>query len=199
MTDPISEFEATVDAIYGCYLDSTSGFDQLRARMERLQGDSLRWLKKYHPELATMEYVNSAKFIYGKGHPTAPDAVELHRCTQHQYKERNSPGGLNFVFIGNMALVAIYQFWEDSFRGQIAAYLDMPKRDLTEPVMGDIRRLRRSIIHHGGIALPEVERCEVLQWFRKGEVVYLDKEKFKTLIFEIKTMVKRLANRRRKS
>ena len=107
--NPIKQFEATVDAIYGVYLDSTTGFDKVRAWAEQQQQDSLRWLKESHPELATIEHLDSTLLIYGKGDPNTPDAVELHRCTQRQYKERNAAGGLNFLFIGNMALVSIYQ------------------------------------------------------------------------------------------
>ena len=193
--NPIKEFEATVDAIYGVYLDSTTGFDKIRAGHEQQQRDSLRRFKESKPELATIEYLDSTLFIYGKGNPNKPDAVELHRCTQGQYKERNSQGGLNFLFIGNMSLVSIYQFWEDHFRAEVANYLDMDKNDLKESIMGDIRNLRRSIVHHSGIALPEVERCEILRWFHEGDVVYLDKEKFEKIIVEIKRMIKRLMNR----
>lgn len=190
--NPISQFEATVDAIYGVYLDSTTGFDKLFLSIEQQQQDSLRWLKEAHPELATIEYLDSTHFIYGKGDPNTPEAFELHRCSQRQYKDRNSKGGLNFLFIGNMALVSLFQFWEDHFRAKVAAHLKMAKNDLKDPIMGDIRHLRRSIVHHAGVALPEVERCEVLRWFREGEVIYLDKEKFETVIFEIKKMIKRL-------
>jgi len=193
--NPIKQFEATVDAIYGVYLDSTTGFDKVRSWVEQQQQDTLRWLKESHPELATIEYLDSTQFIYGKGDPNTPDAVELHRCTQRQYKERNAPGGLNFLFIGNMVLVSIYQFWEDHFRAEVATYLNMAKNDLKEPIMGDIRHLRSSIVHHAGIALPAVERCEILRWFHEGDVVYLNKEKFETVIYEIKRMVQRLMNR----
>ncbi|MCB2173540.1 hypothetical protein KQH65_12445 [archaeon] len=193
--NPIIQFEATVDAIYGVYLDSTTGFDKLRGWLEQQQQDSLRRFKESKPELATTEYLDSTLFIYGKGDPNKPDAVELHRCTQGQYKERNSQAGLNFLFIGNMVLVSIYQFWEDHFRAEVATYLNMDKNDLKESIMGDIRHLRRSIVHHAGIALPEVERCEILRWFNEGDVVYLDKEKFETVIYEIKRMVKGLMNR----
>ena len=193
--NPIKQFDATVDAIYGVYLDSTTGFDKVRAWIEQQQQDSLRWLKESHPELASTEYLDSAHFLYGKGDPNTPGAAELHRSTQRQLKERNASGGLNYVFIGNMALVSIYQFWEDHFRDEVAAYLKMAKCDLKEPIMGDIRHLRRSIVHHAGIALPEVEQCKILRWFREGDKVYLDEEKFEIMINEINKMVKRLSEK----
>ena len=63
-----------------------------------------------------------------------------------------------------MSLISIYQYWEDYFRSKIANYLYLKdKSDLKSPIMGDVRRLRVSIIHHKGIALKDVERCEILK------------------------------------
>ena len=188
----LAEFESTVDAIYGVYLDSTTGFDEICRRHERQQQDTLRWLKDTHPELATVQYLDSTSFIYGKGDPRTPEAVELHRCTQAQYRTRNSKGGLNYLFIANMALVAIYQYWEDHFRSEIAAQLGLSKNELKEPVMGDLRRVRHSVVHHAGVALPEIDECEVLKWFHPGDLIYLDAEKFETVIYELKMMIRRL-------
>jgi hypothetical protein len=55
--------------------------------------------------------------------------------------------------------------------------------------MGDIRLLRRSIVHHGGIALRDVERCELLQWFKEGDLIYLDFDMFKTMVGHINEML----------
>jgi len=187
----IEEFEAIINAIYGVYLDSTTGFREIRERFEASQQNSLSLLKEKHPELATLEYLDQTLFIYGKGDPNSREAIWLHKCTQGQYKKRNSDDGLNFLFISNMALVSMYQFWEDHYRSAIAGLLGETKNSVSEPVMGDIRLLRHSIIHHAGIALPEVDRCEVLTWFREGEMIFLDKAKFEFTVSQIKKMLQR--------
>jgi hypothetical protein len=183
------EFERVVDYIYGVYLDSTTGFDKLREWFEKNQKDALALLKSTHPELARIDYLDSVHMIYGKGDPNTPEAVELHRCTQKQYKERNSENGLNFQFLGNMALVSLYQYWEDYYRGQVANEMGIKKNDLKAPIMGDLRLIRISIIHHEGIALKDIERCELLKWYKENDMIFIDKSKFEDVIYHVKNML----------
>lgn len=57
-------------------------------------------------------------------------------------------------------------------RKKIAAFLSIDDvKKLAIPVLGDLRRLRKSIDHHNGIALPEVEKCEVYKWFNKDDAI----------------------------
>ncbi len=187
--DAITEFEQVVDYIYGVYLDATTGFEQLRKWFEEHQGKSLEILKSSHPELAIIDYLDSVDMIYGKGDPNDPKSVVLHRCTQGEYKERNKQGGTNYKFLGNMALVGLYQYWEDYHRANIAALFGMEKNEFKSPIMGDLRRLRISIIHHAGIALKDVESCEVLKWYKQGDEMFIDKTKFEEIIFSVKSAI----------
>ena len=83
--------------------------------------------------------------------------------------------------------MSIYQFWEDQYRQDIAAALDKAeKNELRVPVMGDLRYLRQSIIHNSGIAVSDVERCEVLRWFRRGERIALTQDQMKRIVREVK-------------
>ena len=47
----------------------------------------------------------------------------LHETTIGEYKRRNEDGGQNWVFLANVCLVGIYQYWEDHFRKEIASAL----------------------------------------------------------------------------
>ena len=192
----IDDFEKVVDYIYGVYLDATTGFRKVLEGFKKSQTDSLAVLKETHPELATIDYLDSVHMIYGKGNPNLPEAVELHRCTQKEYKERNSENGLNFRFLGNMALVSLYQYWEDFHRAQIADELGMEKTDLKAPIIGDLRLIRISIIHHAGIALKEIENCELLKWYKEGDEIFIDKAKFEDIIYQIQNMLQDLRGRR---
>lgn len=189
IVDSIEEFEKVVDYIYGVYLDSTTGFCILREWFEKNQNDTLSSLMNSHSELASVDYLDSVPVIYGKGDPNTPEAVELHRCKQKEYKERNAAGGINFQFLGNMALVSLYQYWEDYHRAQVAEQLGKKKNNLNAPIMGDLRQLRNSIIHHSGIALKDVEKCELVQWYKEGDTIFIDKEKFEDVIFHVKNML----------
>jgi hypothetical protein len=190
----LEQFTNVVDSIYGVYLDSTQGFQLVRKQIDETQQKTIEKFGATQPEFANIEYLDRAAMLYGKGDPNEPDAVLLHRCTQAEFKARNEKGGNNFRFVANVCLVALYQYWEDFFREQIATSLGVAKNDIVSPVIGDIRYFRQSIIHNDGIAIREVEKCVVLKWFNRGDVLYLDPDKFETLVFEVKTFIRGLAD-----
>jgi len=123
----VEKFEEVVDNIYGVYMDATTGFGKVREWAISAQQEMLINLKKSHPELASIKYLDSEDWVYGKGKPSDTDSVELHRCTQKELKDRNNEGGANFIFIGNMALVSLYQYWENYYRAKIAEQLKLDK------------------------------------------------------------------------
>jgi hypothetical protein len=51
----------------------------------------------------------------------------------------------------------LYQYWDDKYRGSIEKAARLPKDSIKSNVWGDIRNLRRSIIHKRGIAIDDVE------------------------------------------
>ena len=109
------------------------------------------------------------------------------------YKKRNEKDGDNYAIIANLCIVLIYQYWEDHYRGQIANELELTsKNDLTSDIMGDLRHLRTSIVHHKAIALKEVENCRLLHWFIKGDKIYVNSKMFEKIIFYIKEDINRM-------
>lgn len=100
-------------------------------------------------------------------------------------KARNSEGGINFFFIANACLVAIYQYWEDHYRRSIAHCFKRQKNEIKAPIFGDLRILRISIIHNNRKAIPEIKDCEILKWFNEGDLIQLSREKFDQMIDEI--------------
>ena len=138
---------------------------------------------------ATSETLDASSYFYGDGppehDPDDPAAPWLHRTTQGDLMRRNLPDGLNDVFIGNMCLVQLYTYWEDHYRSQIALALSVEDDNINVPVFGDVRHIRNSIIHHRGIALPEVERCEVLKWFKEGDQISVSTSQFRQLAQEV--------------
>lgn len=192
--DAIAEFGDVVDEIYGVYLDITTSFWKLLPQMELERMATLQLIRQHNPEMTTQEIqelLDEAWVMYGTEDPNNPKGPPLHATTQRQYSERNSPWGSNSRFIGIMALVAIYQYWEDKYRSDIAELFGKEKDDLKEPVMGDLRLIRRSIIHHRGKALRDVESCELLKWFKEDEEIYIDYDKFATMVGHIKEMLSR--------
>lgn len=63
--DPISEFAVVVDALYGVYLDATTGFKKFLEYFEKMQQDTIAKLAESDPEIANMEYLDNRLFHYG--------------------------------------------------------------------------------------------------------------------------------------
>jgi hypothetical protein len=176
----LNEFEQLVNDLYGVYLDATSGFRLFRDRLEQGQKAAM----KFFPG-KTLAEMDDNIFNIGEGNPNEPGSEILHRTTTGAFKQRNDIGGANFTFIANMLLVAIYQYWDDYYRDQIATALAKCKDDVKSDIMGDIRLFRNSIVHHRAIAKPEIEKCKLLKWFKPGQSISLDKAQVKQIIIEI--------------
>jgi len=73
--------------------------------------------------------------------------------------------------------------------------LGVNKKELKAEIMGDIRLLRDSIIHHAGVAKKRTERCVLLRWFKSGEEVFIDNIKFEIIIKLIREMIEEIRQR----
>lgn len=184
-----ADFLATVDAIYGAYLDATSGFRWNYKHVIEQQEQSVISLRTTNPELATIEYLDTADWIYVKGDPSEPGFKPLHRSTQRDYKKRNVANGENYTFLANVCVISIYQDWEDEFRRKIAEAQGLTKADLKCSIMGDLRLLRHSIIHHAGVALPEVGQAELLKWFGSGDLIAVNELQMEAIVDEVKSFI----------
>jgi hypothetical protein len=197
MINYIDEFEDVVTSIFGVYLMSMQGFHLCVNDLKNRQDKDVLRMKNTRPELASIQYFNSRPFMFGKltkGSLKKPEEVDLlYQCTQGEYKERNSEIGINSRFIGNMCVIAIYQYWEDYYRQKIAGFLHINnKNELTSNIMGDLRFLRRSIIHHRGVALKAVENCKILHWYKKGDDIFIDRNKMQDIVSEVKAYLQTL-------
>jgi|SRR5271157_3085774 len=122
---------------------------------------------------------------FGKGNPNISLEI-LHFCTIAEWKARNAPGGANFKAIGNLCLILIYQYWEDHYRSKIARQLGITRNEIAINIMGDLRILRRSIIHHHAVAENDIEKCQIINWFKIGDEIFLTEEQFEIVIRHIR-------------
>ena len=135
------------------------------------------------------EYLDSLPVKYCDGNPNFPSANIFFETTAGDYKTRNGPTGLNYRVIGNMCIIVIYQYWEDQFRPELARLLGRNISDITSDIMGDIRYLRNSIIHHASIALKEIENTKLLQWYKEGDEIFINEDQYKTIISHIQSYI----------
>ncbi|MFX0185471.1 MAG: hypothetical protein ACFE95_20500 [Candidatus Hodarchaeota archaeon] len=185
----LKEFNNIVDRILGVYLDSNLGFALGKKHIENAQRAVVSQ-NQHDPDLSSFEYLDNSEMIHGEGDPNNPDSEILHRTTQREFKERNTENGINFKFNANMCLIALYQYWEDHYRSSIATHLGIEKNKLISPILGDIRHIRRSIIHRQSRCVQDVEKCVYINWFKENDEVAFTKEQF----MHILTLVKKYIN-----
>jgi len=85
-----------------------------------------------------------------------------------------------------MALISIYDYWEHSCRNKLADYHNVKPIQITSQIFGELRLLRNSIIHHGGIALPAVQSCMTFNWYKKGDSIFIDGDQMEDIVTSIK-------------
>ena len=174
------EFIEIVDNIYGVFLDVGNGFSRM---LESIQNNQNRTCTERG---ISIEELDTRNVFYGSGPPNNSKSQIFHATTAGEYKIRIAKNGPNVTFVGNLCLVAIYQFWEDKYRAEIAAQLGITREDLKSDLFGDIRHIRRSIIHNKSIGLPELARCKKLVWFKPGDTIAMDEPKLTNLVHFVK-------------
>lgn len=184
-----------VDSIYGVYLDSCQGF---QSAVQVFEASQLETLKR-NIELSsqdknkdiryciTLDDLDSGCVIYSKGNEDNGAYRRLHYCpTQLEYKQRNNPNGGNYKFVGNMAIITIFEYWESSCRNELAQLHQVKPKRIRSDIFGDLRHLRNSIIHHRGIALPEVAKCKIFNWYNEGDEIFICGDKMEDIVSAIK-------------
>ena len=184
MIQATKEFIKILDDIYGVYLDSTSGF--------RLWRDEVIKAQNYASEITGkgIKDLENVRFRFFNTDPHKPDSHILHRSTYGQIKRRNEKEGDNYAIIANLCIVLIFQYWDSHYRKQISEELGLKKEnDLKSDIMGDLNKLRNSIIHHQAIALKDVEKCILLKWFKEGDTIYINSGMLEKVIVHIKEYI----------
>lgn len=70
----------------------------------------------------------------------------------------------------------IFSRWEDHYRQLFAASAEVPVKEVTSEVMGDIRHLRNDILHNNGVAGKNTRKTMLLKRFSDGQRIVLGPE-----------------------
>ncbi len=49
-----------------------------------------------------------------------------------------------------------------------------------------------------GIALKDVEKCEILKWYREGDEIFNDKDKLEEIVFHVYSLAKKLKMKKKR-
>lgn len=113
----VSEYVATVDDMYGHYLDSTRGFAGNLLLLANVQRKAATLVRNTN--------FDAAPFIYGDGAPTDASTRLQHRTTMGSFRKRNTRGGHNYVMAAQLLVVLVFEYWESEHRIRVAAALGL--------------------------------------------------------------------------
>ena len=185
------EYCRFVDRIHGTYLDATLAMGTMaRWYMDssRAQWDALE--KEGKP--VTWEHLNPAVVYSGT---VRGEETELHSASLQEVIARNVVDGSNWQFLGLMCVVGIYQIWDEHFRGQIAAALGVTPHDLKADIFGEIRELRKCIIHRRGYASERVAKAVLTRPFPEGAPITLVPQDLHDIADRVKEATRDLVKR----
>ena len=191
------EFTNVWQRLQALYLDAAAGFALIRGHVEQEQSTSRAYVQG--SELGSEEFQDTCMFTYDKIFSNSFCTSGIHRAKQGEVKARNTLDGTNFIVLGQLCLVSFYDFWNEYLRREYViakGKLDpnetdneVVKRAVSEhashDLWGDIRYLRQSIVHHQGIAVPEVAKCRLIKWFQPGDSIALNPDRMRRLFLAL--------------
>ena len=129
----------------GVYCDCLASFQGNKVRIER--------------QVARVNYPASKKIKDGVPiivwasveDPTRPDVIHHRIIRADEFIAVNSESGFNEQQLCWSIIVFIFAYWDEKIRPQIAIIRGVVKGDIKLDALGDLRTLRMSIVHHGGI------------------------------------------------
>jgi hypothetical protein len=164
----IQDFIFVTNAVYGTYLDASMAIGNLAVGYMQIHKEHVEKVQA-SGETITPQLLNRVLF-YNAG-PKEGEQRAIHQTTLVDIVERNLLNGRHMQFLARMCIVSLYQYWEDDFRPRLAKVIGQkPKHE----VFGELRHLRRSIIHRGGRALPELATFTLLPRFEPDSELLLD-------------------------
>jgi hypothetical protein len=120
--------------------------------------------------------LDSLNFTYGTGDPESAESKVWLEISQEQFKINNSDSGKNDIFVGQMAIVFIFSFWEELYRPEMARILDIEKTEVAIDIFGELRNVRNDILHHRGIATRRNTGRNRIIAFKNGAEIFLNQE-----------------------
>lgn len=183
LRDSIEEYTWLCNSLFGTFMDAIWGFNLVGKNAKTA-------LAKETPtgRPPLMSFIPKKLDLEGPSKVSDQEMQErnVHIERADKIANRNTLDGSNSLLIAQMTLITVFHYWEDKYRAMIASEFGLKsKDDLKIDGIGDIRRIRISIVHNKGIAKKEVESTKRFQWFKEGDLILLDFDK----MLEIKNYI----------
>jgi hypothetical protein len=143
--DILQDFVDFINQQIGVYCDCLSGFEGNKVRIEqqipRVQRPTSRRIEDGQPVIVWTSLED----------PSRPDIIHNRITRSDEFIRSNSEAGLNEQQICWSIIVFLFAHWDESVRPQIAKVRGVEPNDVKIDSLGDLRILRKSIVHNGGI------------------------------------------------
>lgn len=140
----LRNFMDFVNRQVGVYCDSLSSFNGNKVRVERqiprVQRPAGRRIEQGRPVIVWVSVED----------PTSPDVIHHRTIRTDEYVAANSEAGFNEQQVCWSIIVFVFAYWDEEIRPQIARVRGVRPNDVMIDELGDLRILRKSIVHDGG-------------------------------------------------
>jgi hypothetical protein len=193
------EFTKHWERLQAFYLDAAAGFSFILTHVEAEQAKARSFVPG--SELDSRAFQDTRMFTYTDIFSENFCISAIRRATQGEARNRNAPGGANFTTLGQLCVIAFYDFWEDYLRPEYAiakGVLDRNERDrevrdaclrehASHDFWGDLYYLRTSIVHNRGMATSAVTKCKFIKWFKPSDRIVLTPEHLRLIFLALLT------------
>jgi hypothetical protein len=141
----LRDFIDFINQQVGVYCDCLSGFEGNKVRIERqvpqVQRPTSRRIEDGQPVIVWTSLED----------PSSPDILHNKITRSDEFIRLNSEAGFNEQQICWSIIVFLFAHWDEKIRPKIASVRGVEPNDIKIDALGDLRILRKSIIHNGGI------------------------------------------------
>ncbi len=129
----------------GVYTDCLSGFEgnvvRIRRQVARVLRPAGRKIDQGRPVIVHASIED----------PSSPDVIHHRIIRASEFVSANAETGFNEQQVCWSIIVFLFAYWDEEIRPQIARVRGVPTDDVKIDALGDLRVLRKSIIHARGV------------------------------------------------
>jgi hypothetical protein len=142
----LRDFIDFINRQVGVYMDAIGGFSGNKVRIG-FQAARVRRRFGARKEIDGSNVIVSSSFE----DPGRPDVILNRISSAPDYIANNSEGGFNEQQQARAIIIFIFAYWDEEIRPRLARAKNLSPNEIRVDALGDLRLLRRAIIHNKGI------------------------------------------------
>ncbi|HTB02470.1 MAG TPA: hypothetical protein VK804_18545 [Bradyrhizobium sp.] len=186
--DILRDFIDFINQQVGVYCDCLSGFEGNKVRIERQISRVTR------PTSRRIEEGQPVIVWTSLEDPSRPDIIHNKITRSDEFIRANSEAGFNERQICWSIIVFIFAHWDEKVRPEIANMRGVQPNDVRINALGDLRILRKSIVHNEGVISAEDYRKikKMADLFSPNATINLDHDQMHKLFIFLKQAIAEL-------